>query len=121
MSGSTTDAVPTRQGENGWDHTGTFFIELNGLGEMVAGGGSGYDGGSWYYYPNTDWWNEWYYDGVLDLTQTKNVLLMVNIMPTMPGNDVTVAVNYSSGAYPPGSGQPPIRLCQEVSVKWFFW
>jgi len=120
-SGITTgpDSVRTHQGENGWDHCDVFNITFDATGWMAEGGGSGYDGGTFFYYPNTEWWNEWYYDGVLDLSRVKNVLLTVTITPTGADADATVAINYSSPNYPPGTGQPPLPpLSPEDEAAW---
>lgn len=121
LSGITTGPAPVRthQGENGWDHCDVFNIAFDATGWMIEGGGSGYNGGTFYYYPNTEWWNEWYYDGVLDLTRAKNVLLTVNITPIGSDADVTVAINYSSPDYPPGTGVPPIPpISPEDEANW---
>ena len=121
LSGTTTTPAPVRthQGEDGWDHCGAFDITLDGMGQYAGGGGTGYNSGAWYFYSNTDWWNEWYYDGVLDVTRTKNVLLTVDIIPTDVDNEVTVAVNYSSASYPNGTGQPPVPpLSPEDEAAW---
>ena len=100
--------VHTHQGEDGWDHHDMFHIRFDATGWMIEGGGTGYDGGTFYYYPNTEWWNEWYYDGLLDLSRAKMVMVTFTIIPEGPDADATVAINYSSPDYPPGTGQPPI-------------
>jgi hypothetical protein len=46
-----------------------FTMEMNELGEVVASGGSGYNNGEWYYYPNTDWWNVWFFDHPVDTSR----------------------------------------------------
>lgn len=96
------------QGEDVWDHRDVFNITFDATGWMIEGGGTGYDGGTFYYYPNTEWWNEWYYDGVLDLSRAKMVMLTVTVTPSGADADVTVAINYSSPDYPPGTWVPPI-------------
>lgn len=119
-SGVTTGTVRAHQGEDGWDHCDVFNITFDATGWMSEGGGSGYDGGTFFFYPNTEWWNEWYYDGVLDLTRAKNIMVTFTIVPTELGtNDATVAINYSSPDYPPGTGQPPIPpISQEDEDAW---
>ena len=50
-----------------------FSISLDD-GEIYAGSGSGYNDGTgeydtpWYYYENTDWYNQWFYDDPPDPT-----------------------------------------------------
>lgn len=118
-SGVTTGTVRAHQGEDGWDHCDVFNITFDATGWMIEGGGTGHDGGTFYYYPNTEWWNEWYYDGVLDLTRAKNVMVTFNITPTDVGADATVAINYSSPDYPPGTGVPPIPpISPEDEADW---
>lgn len=42
---------------------GCFYrIVLDGSGNYVTGQGDGYGGGTWYYYPATGWWRQWFYN-----------------------------------------------------------
>ena len=85
-----------------------FFFEI-GPGNTRAwnDGGSGYDEGSWYYYPNTFWWNTWFYNGPLDETRQKVITGWVSVVGTDPTNNVTVVVNWSTPLWPP-DGPPPL-------------
>jgi hypothetical protein len=56
-----------------WAEEDYFSVEIDAKGEVVAGEGTGFDNGSWYYYPNTDWWNQWFSNGRYDPTRGKIV------------------------------------------------
>jgi hypothetical protein len=73
----------------------------------VGGGGSGFGGGQWFYYPDTGWWNQWFYDGVFDPDRAKVVLIEFDLIAFMPGF-VEIALNYSTDAWPSGSMEPPL-------------
>ena len=39
-----------------------YRIAFDGNGSYVGGDGHGYAGGTWYFYPQTGWWRQWYYN-----------------------------------------------------------
>ena len=92
-----------------------FFVQVGEDGHVIAGGGSGgsgYADGTWYEYPNTQWWNEWFYDDPPDPDRWKEISLMFTINPLDPsqGSYAEVTYNWSTLAYPesgPG-GAPPL-------------
>ncbi|MHC4595056.1 MAG: hypothetical protein ACYS9C_11535 [Planctomycetota bacterium] len=95
-----------------------FWIELHLANEFFDGYGSGFDDGTgmrdivnfptpWYYYENTDWYNQWFYDDPPDPTRWKEITYDIFIESAL-NSKVTIAVNWSSLAYPGGSGQPPL-------------
>jgi hypothetical protein len=77
------------------------------FGEAV-GGGSGYNGGSWYYYENTNWWNEWFYDHPFDPARKKIIDVFLTIQPLDPGQPswATVAYNWSTPDWPDPCNPP---------------
>ena len=82
----------------------TFFIELDGAGDVVKGGGSGYDGdgdgkGDWYDYDNFDWLNQWFYDGPLDEYASKQIYVSMKVRPTNATGSVTIAFNWSTDTF----------------------
>ena len=85
----------------------TFWATID-PGGGVVGGGSGFNDGEWYFYENTNWWNEWFYSAPYDPTRWKEIDVYVTLMPTGPGSWADVAVNWSSKLYPDGTGQPPL-------------
>jgi len=63
---------------NCWSTTNAFSLTVDQQGIPIAGGGTGnYDDpfqnpsdfNGWYYYPNTNWWNIWFYDHPYDPTK----------------------------------------------------
>jgi len=98
----------------------SFYVSLDSQGDVTVGGGSGYNGGDWYYYENTDWWNQWFYDGVYDPDRSKVITIYATIDPleTGPGS-VELVVNWSSDTYPDGTGEPPLPpLTQPQEDDW---
>jgi len=90
-----------------------FFVTVNWDEELVTGGGSGYNGGEWYYYPQTYWWNEWFYDHPYDPNRWKQIHIEFDAAPWDPGQDLWLdfAVNWSTPAWnlvPGHETTPPI-------------
>jgi hypothetical protein len=95
--------------------TDSFWVRVDTLGEAV-GGGSGYNGGNWYYYPNTNWWNEWFYDHPFDPDRMKVIDVNFTILPLVPGPSwATVAYNWSTPDWPDPCNPPlpPLDPCDE--------
>jgi len=88
--------------------------------DFHGGGGTGfYDGTGvqgpfgatpWYYYPNTDWYNQWFYDDPPDPTRWKEITYDINIENVPYPAWVTIALNWSTLAYPESGpdGAPPL-------------
>ena len=100
--------------------TDNFWIELGSFNEFFQGGGTGFNDGTgvqgtpWYYYPNTDWYNQWFYDAPPDPTRWKKITydIVIDRSILSPAPHVTIALNWSTLAYPetgPG-GPPPLPL-----------
>jgi hypothetical protein len=59
-----TATTATAQLENPDHYPGVWYrLVLDVDGEFVLGDGHGYNGGTWYYYPETGWWRQWFYNG----------------------------------------------------------
>ncbi|MBN1362272.1 MAG: hypothetical protein JW993_16880 [Sedimentisphaerales bacterium] len=43
-----------------------YRIILDDSGALIGGDGDGYGGGTWYYYPDTGWYRQWYYNQPYD-------------------------------------------------------
>jgi len=106
--------------------TDNFSITLDTTNQFVTGSGSGYNGDTslhdatgndtpWYYYPNTDWYNQWFYDDPPDPDRWKRITYDIDIDGT--GN-VSIVINWSKLAFP-GSGSdgspplPPLTAQEE--------
>lgn len=86
--------------------TDVFWATVDPTG-FIYGGGSGYEGGYWYFYPETGWWNQWFYDGYFDPERSKVVLIEFDLQAFSPGY-IEIALNYSTDLWPPGSPEPPL-------------
>lgn len=78
---------------------------------MMEGGGSGWNNGQWIYYPQTDWWNQWFYDGRPDPDRWKEIFYNIELMPAgMPGDIVEIVINWSNLEFPETGplGRPPM-------------
>lgn len=84
----------------------TFYADIDAQG--VVTGGSGHNDGEWYYYENTTWWNQWFYDDPLDLTRQKNIDLDIMVTSTDVDNWVEIAIDWSSDLYPSNPDSPPL-------------
>jgi len=86
---------------------------------FAGGGGSGFEDGTWFYYPNTDWWNQWFYDDPFDETRWKVITGWVYVTPLSGENWVTITLNWSSPAWSPNPDMPPIPpLTPEEEADW---
>jgi hypothetical protein len=97
----------------------TFSVTVNAQGAVVQGGGSGYQGGHWFFYPSSGWWNQWFYNGPLDPTGKKTVNISLTIRPLQPGapSRIELALNWSSSQWSTGTtGSPPIKASDEQFI-----
>jgi len=89
-----------------------FTVELDETGQVVAGQGSGYARGTWYYYPNTDWWAQWFYNGDYDPRGSKTVSVDVRVSVLDPtsstSSHVEVALNWTTAEWPWKAEEPPL-------------
>jgi hypothetical protein len=73
--------------------------------------GSGYSDESgyapWYWYPNTEWYNQWFYNGPLDQARWKVISGCFLVRGTQASNSVEAVLNWSTEEWPPG-GPPPL-------------
>lgn len=124
MAGTTTATIRIVQGgASTWQElyepsqpaewlTDMFWVEMDPSGNLVFGGGEGAYGDGWYYYPESEWWNIWFYDHPLDYNRHKNILTEVIVMPTNPDAYIEFAVNWSTDQWSldqlPGDSAPPL-------------
>jgi hypothetical protein len=98
----------------------TFFATLDAQGAVVQGGGSGYyEQGNWFYYPNSGWWNQWFYDGPLDPAGKKTINISVVFRPLEPtaASRFELALNWTDARWSTGAtGAPPIKSPDEQYI-----
>ena len=105
-----------------------FSIELEQSNIFITGGGSGFDDGTgadgtpWYFYENTDWYNQWFYDDPPDPTRWKEITWDIHGgLVTGSNVVVTIAINWSTLAFPESgpAGSPPLPpLTIEEENNW---
>ena len=86
------ESVPTEGG---------FRVEFDLSGEFVAAGGSTYNQGQWYHYPNTIWPNRCFYEHSFDPAGCKKTDVFANVPATSLGGRIDIAFNWSRLQYPP--------------------
>jgi hypothetical protein len=91
-------------------HMDNFTAQVN-PGGVVTGGGSGWDGGRFVYYPASGWYNEWFYnDPPKPEPQWKWITYAIDAWPGTAGDtgQIEIAINYSTLGWPPtGPDGPP--------------
>jgi hypothetical protein len=78
----------------------SFWVQIGEDGALIAGGGTGYNEGTWYVYPS-GWINEWFYDHPFNPLRGKDIWVEFDwrpLDPTIPA-DVIVVVNWSTPAW----------------------
>ena len=92
----------------------TFSVDIDSAGRFVAGQGTGFEHGTWYYYPQTDWWNQWFFNGRHDNTRRKVIEVDLTFRVLNPaaatGGSVEVALNWTTGQWSsdPEDPAPPL-------------
>jgi hypothetical protein len=91
----------------------TFFIFMSPDGALLEGGGEGAYGEGWYYYPQSEWWNIWFFDHEFAPDRRKRGFIEFDIVKNDPASpmSVEVAVNWSTELWSidhPGENAPPL-------------
>lgn len=87
-----------------------YDIELGPNGEMLVGGGTGYENGTWYLY-ETGWINEWFFNGPFDPERYKHIEGCVQINPIGVDYAVDFVINWATPEWHldrPGWPAPPL-------------
>jgi hypothetical protein len=101
-AGNTITAVPLLRRED------FAFLSMDEEGQPEAWEGTGFSNSEWFYYPNYDWWNVWFYDHPLDVTRMKIVGGFIDIMPrdvSIPSY-VEIILGWSTPEWPTWGGFP---------------
>jgi hypothetical protein len=79
---------------------------------LIGGGGSGWNNGEWINYPQTNWWNQWFYDDPPDPKRYKVIDYTLSLDPQAPGTVtfLDIAINWSTLDFPISGpdGAPPM-------------
>jgi uncharacterized repeat protein (TIGR01451 family) len=98
-----------------YDPVSDDFNALFGRGnELLQGGGTGWEG-TWFYYPETYWWNMWFYNEPFDDEKMKRIDVWFTINPTDPVEDAWVifAINWANDAWAATGNQYPPYSTQD--------
>ncbi|MDP6545505.1 MAG: PEP-CTERM sorting domain-containing protein [Phycisphaerae bacterium] len=129
------ELIPPPPPEIGVQRCDDFYGQLTSSG-VSNGGGTGWDGsdadaeGDWITYPNSGdggppWINQWFYNDPFDPNRWKEVYWDIVITPLDPGganNDIVeIAINWSNGQHPDGSGQPPMPNEEPAIERAIIW
>ncbi len=87
--------------------TDTFTVDIGSQNDLRSGDGTGWDN-RFVYYPNTDWWNMWFYDDPPNDARWKLITYDITMYVEVSPDLTEVAINWSTMANPPNPGQPPI-------------
>ncbi|MCF8365442.1 MAG: HYR domain-containing protein, partial [Bacteroidales bacterium] len=84
------------------------FLSMDEEGVPESWEGTGFSNSEWFYYPNFNWWNVWFYDHPLALERRKFLGGIFSIMPRDPSqpSSVEVIVGWSTPQWPTWNGFP---------------
>ena len=74
------------------------YVAVGPRNEFLAGGGSGYDDGQWYYYPASGWWSQWFAAEAFDPGRKRVIEVRLSVQPldtSLPCR-VKIAYNWST-------------------------
>jgi hypothetical protein len=103
-------------GGEGWIES-VFYIALTSDNEFVSGLGTGWNNGEWVYYPNTEWYNQWFYDHPpRPFPWYKEIYYSIDAGTGVYPAGVDIVINWSSLAFPESgpAGPPPIPPLTET-------
>ncbi|MFH2035476.1 MAG: dockerin type I repeat-containing protein [Candidatus Zixiibacteriota bacterium] len=107
LAGITTATSRVTQGGKVWTElfepgtadtvVNAFFITVDPSGTPVGGGGENPFGDGWYFYPQYDWWNIWFYDHPFSYDRYKTIHIEFDAFPMAAGPALLeLAVNWST-------------------------
>jgi len=93
------------------------ILKADGTVVQGAGQNTGWNGGEWIYYDQTNWWNQWFYDDPPDPLRWKHIEWDLCAIPQGAGT-VEICINWSTLDYPPtGPAGPPPMPGQESWIE----
>jgi len=72
-----------------------FRASLDTDGNFISGDGHGYNGGTWYYYPQTGWYRQWYYNHPYSTERRGYLRYEVYIRAVDPTKQTYVEINFN--------------------------
>ncbi|NCC73926.1 MAG: hypothetical protein EOM06_11065, partial [Sphingobacteriia bacterium] len=88
------------------------WLDMSENGQPLVWEGTGYANGEWFYYPNTEWWNVWFYDHPIAPERRKIINGIIMIEPRLPDlpSYVEIVFNWSTPEWPgfPEIDRPPL-------------
>ncbi|HRX97940.1 MAG TPA: T9SS type A sorting domain-containing protein [Bacteroidales bacterium] len=88
------------------------WLDMSENGQPLVWEGTGYADGEWFYYPNTEWWNVWFYDHPIAPERRKIINGIIIIEPRLPDlpSYVEIVFNWSTPEWPgfPEIDRPPL-------------
>ena len=72
-----------------------FRISLGSDGRFLTGDGHGYDNGTWYHYPQTGWYRQWFYNQPYDVDREGHLKYEVYIKAVDPAKPTYVQINFN--------------------------
>ncbi|MBN1257325.1 MAG: PEP-CTERM sorting domain-containing protein [Planctomycetes bacterium] len=97
---------------NGLQYYDTFNASFEQDWNITSGGGTGYNGGEWFYYPQSELTTQWFYNGPFDPDRWKRVWGSVSIDPLDVNYYVEFAINWATPVWDPsdptGGSAPPL-------------
>ncbi len=93
--------------------TNDFNIQIDPSGVLLEGGGTGAFGEGWFFYPEYEWWNIWFYDHPFAPERRKTGRIEFDLLPFVAGPTYfEIAVNWSTDIWsleqPPADSSPPL-------------
>jgi hypothetical protein len=88
-----------------------FTVDLGGSGEILGGTGTGFNHGTWYYYPSTDQLVQWFFNGPIDRNRKKviDVDVTARLRDVKLGTGwIEVSVNWTKLTWPEDQDGPPL-------------
>ena len=82
------------------------WIHVDAAGDIIAGVGTGYNEGQWYYYQGSDCWRQWFYNGAYDTAKWCEIQWFVSYMPLDHEADSWARFTYSWTTPEYSQGQP---------------
>jgi len=89
-----------------------FYCTVTGY-DNVSGGGTGYDGGTWFEYPQgteESWWNQWFYNGPIVLPGGIWGEFSFDYAPIDPEQEsyLNITMNWTTPDWSPNPAAPPL-------------